>query len=63
MAAGVLLVREAGGTCTGMQGEPFDLRGPHVLADNTVLHEPVVELMQRIFRGDFPVPLPEIASR
>jgi myo-inositol-1(or 4)-monophosphatase len=60
MAAGVLLVREAGGGCTDMHGEPFDLRGPHVLADNGVLHAPVVELMERIYRGDFPVPLPEM---
>jgi len=62
MAAGVLLVREAGGVCTGMRGEPFDLRGPHVLVDNGVLHQPVVEMMQRIYRGDFPVPLPEISA-
>jgi len=60
MAAGVLLVREAGGVCTDMRGEPFDLWGPHVLADNGVLHSSVVELMERIWRGDFPVPLPEI---
>ena len=60
MAAGVLLVREAGGGCTDMRGEPFDLRGPHVLADNGALHQPVVDMMQRIERGDFPVPLPEI---
>ncbi len=60
MAAGVLLVREAGGACTDMHGAPFDLRGPHVLADNRFLHQPVVEMMQRIYRGDGPVPLPEI---
>ena len=63
MAAGVLLVREAGGACTDMHGAPFDLRGPHVLADNGALHEAVVELMERIYRGDFPVLLPEIGSR
>jgi myo-inositol-1(or 4)-monophosphatase len=58
MAAGVLLVREAGGTCSGMQGEPFDVRGPHVLATNGVLHQPVLDMMARIYKGDFPVPLP-----
>jgi hypothetical protein len=46
--------------CTDMHGEPFDLRGPHVLADNGSLHPEVVELMERIYRGDFPVPLPEM---
>ena len=58
MAAGTLLVREAGGTCTDMRGKPFDLRGNDVLADNGVLHEPIIEMTQRIYRGDFPVPLP-----
>ena len=58
MAAGVLLVREAGGMAGGMKGEPFDLRGPNVLATNGALHQPVLDMMQRIYSGDFPVPLP-----
>jgi myo-inositol-1(or 4)-monophosphatase len=58
MAAGVLLVREAGGMCGGMQGEPFDVHGPNVLASNGVLHQPVLDMMARIYKGDFPVPLP-----
>ena len=60
MAAGVLLVREAGGVCTGMRGEPFDLHGPNVLADNATLHAEVVALFRRIWSGDFPTPLPEM---
>jgi myo-inositol-1(or 4)-monophosphatase len=63
MAAGVLLVREAGGTCSGMQGEPFDVRGPNVLATNTVLHQPVLDMMARIYKGDFPVPLPVLPQQ
>jgi myo-inositol-1(or 4)-monophosphatase len=62
MAAGVLLVREAGGICTDMRGDAFDLRGPHVLADNGVLHEEIVALFNRIWAGEAPVPLPEIRS-
>lgn len=58
MAAGVLLVREAGGMCGGMKGEPFDVHGPNVLASNGVLHQPVLDMMARIYKGDFPVPLP-----
>ena len=58
MAAGVLLVREAGGAASGMKGEPFDVRGPNVLVSNGVLHQPVLEMMERIYKGDFPVPLP-----
>ena len=58
MAAGVLLIREAGGTCTDMQGAPFDLRGPHVLADNTVLHKEVLGLFAEVYAGKPRVPMP-----
>ncbi len=60
MAAGVLLIREAGGVCTGMRGEPFDLRGPHVLGDNGAVHGAIVELFSQIFAGKYPFPLPEM---
>ncbi len=62
MAAGVLLVREAGGTVTDMHGQPFHLRGKHVLADNGHLHRETVDLFARIYRGNFPAPLPEMLS-
>src|SRR5713101_6992521 len=39
MAAGVLLVEEAGGKCSGMHGGPLQLRGPDVLVDNGLLHD------------------------
>ena len=32
VAAGVLLIREAGGIITGRNGQPFDLWTPHFLA-------------------------------
>lgn len=60
MAAGVLLVREAGGLCTDMHGGVLDLRGPHVLADNGALHQPIIDLFAEIFAGKFRVPLPEM---
>ena len=60
MAAGSLLVEEAGGVVTDMHGAPLDLRGPHVLADNGALHEETVTLFEKIFAGQAPVPLPEI---
>jgi myo-inositol-1(or 4)-monophosphatase len=34
VAAGVLIVREAGGTVTGMDGAPLDLSAPHLIATN-----------------------------
>jgi myo-inositol-1(or 4)-monophosphatase len=37
-AAGVVLVREAGGSVTGLTGEPFDLYSTGILATNGRLH-------------------------
>ena len=58
MAAGILLVREAGGVCSDMLGAPPDLRGPHILADNALLHADVLELFAEIFAGKQRIPLP-----
>jgi myo-inositol-1(or 4)-monophosphatase len=60
IAAGVLLIREAGGTCSDMHGGPLNLRGPHILADNTLLHQPIVSLFSEIFAGRNRFPLPEM---
>jgi myo-inositol-1(or 4)-monophosphatase len=63
MAAGVLLVREAGGTVSGMQGEAFRLRGPHMLADNTLLHEPMLGVFAEVFAGEYRYQMPEIVKK
>jgi myo-inositol-1(or 4)-monophosphatase len=60
IAAGVLLVREAGGTCSDMHGGPLEMRGPHILADNTLLHAPLVEIFAEIFAGHYRIPLPQL---
>lgn len=60
MAAGVLLVREAGGRVSGMHGEPFSLRGKHLLADNGLVHDETVALFGEVFQGRYPTPLPEM---
>jgi myo-inositol-1(or 4)-monophosphatase len=39
IAAGVLLVREAGGVVTDLDGSPFDLRSGRILATNGALHD------------------------
>jgi myo-inositol-1(or 4)-monophosphatase len=39
MAAGVLLVREAGGRVTGYDGREFQLDGREILASNTTIHD------------------------
>jgi len=39
MAAGALLVEEAGGRVTGLDGQPFDVRRGQVVASNGAVHE------------------------
>jgi myo-inositol-1(or 4)-monophosphatase len=63
MAAGVLLVREAGGTVTDMHGGPFSVRGPQMLADNTAVHEPMLHEFAEIFAGRYRYSMPEIAKK
>jgi myo-inositol-1(or 4)-monophosphatase len=46
MAAGVLLVEEAGGTVTDMDGGPLDLFAGHVVATNGPLHEPMLSVIR-----------------
>jgi myo-inositol-1(or 4)-monophosphatase len=63
MAAGVLLVREAGGTVSGMHGEPFSLRGPQLLADNSTLHQPMLTEFAEIFAGRYKHQMPEMGHQ
>ncbi len=60
VAAGVLLIREAGGVCTDMRGDALDLRGPHVLADNGLVHEETLALFGEVFEGRYRHALPEL---
>jgi myo-inositol-1(or 4)-monophosphatase len=62
IAAGVLLVREAGGVCTDMRGDNLDLRSPHILADNALVHEETVTLLREVFAGRYRAALPELAG-
>ncbi len=45
VAAGVLLVREAGGTVTDREGRPFRLDSPTIVATNGLLHEALLGLL------------------
>jgi myo-inositol-1(or 4)-monophosphatase len=60
MAAGTLLVEEAGGTVSGMKGEPLDLRGLYVLADNGLIHDEILELFGEIFAGRYRHEMPSL---
>jgi myo-inositol-1(or 4)-monophosphatase len=61
MAAGTLLVQEAGGRISDMQGSEHKLTGSdHLLADNGALHDEVLKIFQEIFGANFRVPMPQI---
>ena len=60
MAAGVLLVTEAGGSRTDMHGARHGLSGPHLLVDNGLIHDEILELFREVFAGQYRVPLPTV---
>lgn len=46
-AAGMLMVREAGGRLTDLSGDPYQCRTPDVVASNGLLHEAMLEVLAR----------------
>jgi myo-inositol-1(or 4)-monophosphatase len=60
MAAGTLLVTEAGGRCTDMKGGVHEMNSPHLLTDNGAIHEETLALFAEIFEGRFREPMPVI---
>ena len=60
MAAGVLLIEEAGGKCSDMTGAPAALRGKHLLADNGAIHDAMLGLFGEVFRGEYRQPMTQI---
>ncbi len=62
MAAGTLLVQEAGGRASGMQGEPLDVHGRYVLADNGLLHEELLQMFAEIFQGRYQHEMPGLPA-
>lgn len=57
MAAGTLLVEEAGGKVSSMRGETMDLYGPHLLVDNGLIHQEILTLFAEIFEGSYRFPM------
>ena len=51
LAAGVLLVEEAGGQVTGFQGQPFRVADRDVLATNGLIHADLLREFKEIFAG------------
>jgi len=60
MAAGTLLVSEAGGHCSDMHGGPMSLRGPHLLVDNGAIHQEILQVFGEVFRSEYRYAMPEI---
>jgi myo-inositol-1(or 4)-monophosphatase len=51
VAAGALIVEEAGGRVTGMDGAPFDPAAAHLIASNGAIHEDMLRVI-REFRAE-----------
>src|SRR5687767_15966793 len=47
VAAGALIVAEAGGTITGMDGTPFDPHAAHLIASNGLLHTELLTVIRQ----------------
>jgi myo-inositol-1(or 4)-monophosphatase len=48
MAAGSLIVTEAGGKVTNFLGKPFNLYGQEILASNGLIHEEMLKVIKEI---------------
>jgi len=60
MAAGALLVEEAGGTVTGYDADPLDLFAAHIVATNGRIHPELLETLAEVERAEA---LPPLSSR
>ncbi|WP_321474812.1 inositol monophosphatase family protein [uncultured Paludibaculum sp.] len=60
MAAGLLLVREAGGRTSDMHGGPAELRGPHIAVSNSLIHDELLALFSDVFAGRYRYPMPPV---
>jgi myo-inositol-1(or 4)-monophosphatase len=61
-SAGVLLVREAGGTVTRFNGTAFNIDSKETLASNTLIHEELLRNFREIFAGRGLEELPSISD-
>jgi myo-inositol-1(or 4)-monophosphatase len=60
LAAGILLVDEAGGRHSTMHGQPHRIGAGTLLADNGLIHDETVQLFGELFRGEHRFSLPAI---
>jgi myo-inositol-1(or 4)-monophosphatase len=50
-AAGMLIVQEAGGTVSDLDGKPYRPGGPHMLASNGLIHGEMLQVATEIVEG------------
>jgi myo-inositol-1(or 4)-monophosphatase len=48
VAAGALLVQEAGGTVTDTRGGPLDLAAPSIVASNGTIHDEILKVLEEV---------------
>jgi myo-inositol-1(or 4)-monophosphatase len=48
MAAGSLIVTEAGGRVTDLKGQPFHIDGKEILASNGLIHQEMLEVLKKV---------------
>jgi myo-inositol-1(or 4)-monophosphatase len=59
LAAGRLLVQEAGGAVSDMAGQPHRIgSSAHLLTNNGLIHDEMLELFAETFRGEMRHPMP-----
>ena len=63
MAAGTLLVEEAGGKASGMRGEKLDVHGIYLVADNGLIHEEMLGVFDEVFDGRYRHDMPALPAK
>lgn len=61
MAAGIILVKEAGGAVSDMRGKAHHLRAPHLLTDNGRIHDELLEVFAQLWDGKTLHPQPPVS--
>ena len=62
MAAGILLIEEAGGRTTNAKGGERSLDGKHLLTTNGLIHDEMLRMFADIFAGKWKYPVVEMSS-
>ena len=52
VAAGMLMVEEAGGRVTDLSGGPVDLAAPSAVASNGLIHDEILRALKEVSKGD-----------